>query len=651
MSNSNAKHILIGTAGHIDHGKTRLVGRLTGISTDRLPEEKSRGISIDLGFAHWESDGFMFGVVDVPGHERFVKNMVAGATGVNLALLVVAADDGVMPQTREHLEIMDLLGIRTGLVAITKIDLVEPDFVELVRAEIEELTAGTFLEGCPIVGVSAETNEGVEELKTLLTKVANDVVWPESHDLFRMPIDRVFSIAGHGTVVTGSVLSGDVEAGQTLDLHPKERAVRVRGVQTHGVQASESGARRRTAINLAGLKTEELLRGYELATPGYLRPTSRLLVELRCLSASPVVLKDRLEVNLHLGAAEASARIILRGTQLKPGERAYAELRLREPVVAAYGQTFIVRRISPAVTIGGGTVLDPFIPPGKRIREPRVAGASLHTASEIERLSYHLSQRDALDTSPLEAAWRVGVHPARYPDLIERLKADGALVPFGDPARKLSIHRDRLASLSESILRTIKQEIDRHQPRRSLPRNTLMTACRAITRPEVLDAAFEHLLKNKQLVLVGENVGLADAQVELTKNQRQTRDRILEAVNQGELTPPTTKELTTLLREPLEKLDVLLNLCVEEGILVKVSDLLFYTPAAIENARGLCEDLLQESGEATMSQLREAWGISRKFAVPLCEHFDALGITVRNEDVRVPGPNLGQSVLESSGGL
>ena len=262
---TDTQHVIIGTAGHIDHGKTRLVGRLTGIITDRLPEEKARGISIDLGFAHWQTDDFQFGVVDVPGHERFVKNMVAGATGVNLALLVVAADDSVMPQTREHLEIMDLLGVRTGAVVITKTDLVEPDFVELVEADIEELVQGTFLEGCPIVPVSSETGAGIDELKATIDRLAREIDWSAAQDVFRMPVDRVFSITGHGSVVTGSALSGEVHGGDILDLLPEGREVRVRSVQSHGTGVEEGGARQRTAVNLAGLKVDELARGMELA--------------------------------------------------------------------------------------------------------------------------------------------------------------------------------------------------------------------------------------------------------------------------------------------------------------------------------------------------------------------------------------------------
>jgi len=652
------KHLLIGTAGHIDHGKTRLVGRLTGIMTDRLPEEKSRGISIDLGFAHWEadvpepSDGadtsadpptgrrLQFGIIDVPGHERFVRNMVAGATGVNIALLVVAADDSVMPQTREHLEIMQLLGIETGVVAITKTDLVESDFVELVKADIEELVEGTFLDGCPIIPVSSETGEGFDELRQTILTAATKITQLGKNELFRMPIDRVFSIPGHGTVVTGSVLSGDVHAGETIELLPEQREVRVRSVQNHGQQTAEGSVRQRTAVNLAGLKTEELSRGLELATAGYLKPTRRLLVKLRSLSSSPLILKDRLELNLHLGTTETPARIILKGKLLKPGDEAFAELRIKEPVVAVYGQRFILRRISPALTVAGGKILDPCVPAHKRLKVIDTAGKALDSDSAIERLSFLLSHQDAVVDSPIEAVARVGVSTNDYTSLVEKLKAEGALLSLGRADRRLLIHRDRLNSLKGSVLRTIDAEIARNQPRRSLPRNTLITACREITQPDLLDAVFAFLLKTGELISIGENLGSSNSAVKLTKNQRQARDKILEAITTAGLAPPTTKELIDVTGQSLDKIKPLLNLCVEDGLLVKVSDLLFFVPEALEQARVLCENLFQETSQATMSELREAWGISRKFAVPLCEHFDAAGLTVRKDDVRIPGPNL-----------
>jgi selenocysteine-specific elongation factor len=640
------RHIIVGTAGHIDHGKTSLVKQLTGIDTDRLPEERARGISIDLGFAHFAAAGIHFGLVDVPGHERFVKNMVAGATGVDLALLVVAADDSVMPQTREHLEIMDLLGVTAGVIAVTKIDLVEPEFVELVQAEVAGEVRGTFLEGAPIVPVSSQTGSGIDQLKEALVAVARGREWASRGELFRMPIDRVFSIAGHGTVVTGSVLGGEVRAGDTLELLPEQAAVRVRSVQSHGEMVNESGQRQRTAINLAGIKTDEVRRGQELAAAGFLQPTRRLLVSIRSLSSAPIELKDRMQLALHLGTAETAARVILKGKSIEPGETGYAELRLARPIVAVWGQRFILRRASPALTVAGGRVLDPGVDTRRRIPDLAARAAPLETVDDEARLAAFLAERDEIDSSPLGAAWKVGVSPARYAELIARLTATGVLIPVGPRESKRVVHRGRLEAIAASVLKRIRVELQSHQPRRALPRRLFQTACQHLAPADLVEAAFEKLLKEKELVRVGENIGPADAQVQLSKNQIAVRAKMLDLIGQGGLTPPNLKELVQSLGQKTEQIQALLNLCVEDGLLVDVGDGLHYPRAALEGARLICQTTLAQYGAATMSQLREAWGVTRKYSVPLCEWFDARGLTTREGDLRRAGPELAKPLAE-----
>ena len=648
MTETALTHLLVGTAGHIDHGKTRLVGRLTGVNTDRLPEEKSRGISIDLGFAHFESGPFRFGVVDVPGHERFVRNMVAGATGINVAVLVVAADDGVMPQTREHLEIMDLLGIPCGLVALTKTDLVDPDMVELAQYDIEESVAGTFLEGAPIIPVSSETGEGIELLKAALVELCSGVELPETLPLFRMAIDRVFSITGHGTVVTGSVLSGDVHVGDQLELWPDGREVRVRSVERHGEHTDEAGCRQRTAINLAGVKQDEVARGCELATSGYLKPTRRLLVDLRVLSSSPLPVKNRCEVSLHLGTREVQARVIVKEVTLEAGQQGFAELRLNEPVVAAWGQRFILRRTSPAVTIGGGRVLDPAIPDLRRIRDITELARRLGHPLPGERLSVRLAQQDWIDPSDLTIASAIGAMPDDVKRLMDELRKSGTIVRIGGGDRSFEIHTDRLEALAKSVLRIITDEVVKHQPRRSLPKPTLLTACRGITGQNILEGVFAHLMQKKQLVQIGGNLGPVDLQVQLTKAQRKALEDILCQFNSSGATPPTSKELADSTGRKLAEIDQLLNLSVEDGLIVRVADGLFFTPQVLEKLRAQCEATIAETGPATMAQLRDAWGVTRKFAVPLCEYFDGLGVTLRDGDTRSAGPAIGLPLIESA---
>ena len=662
MKNSTTRYVIVGTAGHIDHGKTSLVRQLTGIDTDRLPEERARGISIDLGFAHFDFEDVHFGLVDVPGHERFVKNMVAGATGVDLALLVVAADDGVMPQTREHLEIMDLLGIAAGVVAITKIDLVAADFVELVQAEVQEHLRGTFLEHAPVVPVSSQTGAGIDRLKQALAEVARGRELTTRGDLFRMPIDRVFSVPGHGTVVTGSVMGGEVRAGDTLELLPDQLSVRVRGVQNHSEAVSESGPRRRTAINLAGIKIEQVHRGQELAVSGYLHPAQRLLVKLRCLASSPVALRDRMRLGLHLGTGETAARLVLKNRTIEPGETGFAELRVAAPIVATWGQPFILRRQSPPLTLAGGVVLDPALDMRVRIPDLAARGAPLDTPDEEARLSALLARRDEVDPAPGFAAWKAGINPGRYGELVERLSSSRALIPVGPgshvsgssvagsgapgDSRRL-VHRDRLEVLAAAVLKRVGQELKSHQPRRALPRKIFQTACRHLAASDLLDAAFERLLADKRLVRVGPNIGPADAQVQLSKNQIATRAKLLDLIQQAALTPPNVKELLVALGQKAESLTPLLVLCVEDGLLVEVGEGLFYPPAVLEKARAILQSTLTAHAQgATMSQFREAWGVTRKYSVPLCEWFDKNRLTVREGDLRRAGPALSTPIGE-----
>lgn len=633
------KSIIVGTAGHIDHGKTRLVGKLSGINTDRLPEEKARGISIDLGFAHFQAGDFQIGIVDVPGHERFVRNMVAGATGINVAMLVVAADDAVMPQTREHLDIMNLLGIQVGLVALTKIDLVDEDMVELARCDIEDNLSGTFLEGCSIVPVSSETGEGIDQLRETLLDICSNIQLPETLPLFRMAIDRVFSIPGHGTVVTGSVLSGDVHVGDSLDLWPEGREVRVRSVQRHGEQADEAGSRQRIAINLASLKHDEVSRGFELATPNYLKPTRRLLVDLKLLGNSPIGLKNRIEVGLHTGTREIPCRVILKGRRLEAGERGYAELRLSEPMVATWGQRFILRRISPAITLGGGTILDPHIPDLHRIRDVEAVAEQLASPVPAERLAARLQQRDSVSSTDLTLASSIGVMPDELQQLLSALRDDGKLLQLGRGDRAFEIHTDRLEALAGSVLRTIRNEVIRHQPRRSLPKPTLLTACRAITSLNLLEFILGYLVKKKELVELGSNLGPADLQVQLTKQQRRNRDELLNQITAGMLTPPMSKDLAKSLDLKLPDVEQLLNLWVEDAMLIRIGDGLYFTPEALNEARQRCLGQIKEHGPATMAELRDAWEVTRKFAVPLCEYFDSVGVTIRDGDLRSAGSN------------
>ena len=632
------RSVIVGTAGHIDHGKTSLVQRLTGRNTDRLPAEQERGISIDLGFAQWKTAQFQFGIVDVPGHERFIKNMVAGATGIDLALLVVAADDGVMPQTREHLDILDLLGVRGGLVVMTKIDLVDPDYQDLVEHEIRELVAGTCLSQSPVIRLSTATGAGWEQLISALQSAAAQLSHPPERSIFRMPIDQVFSITGHGTVVTGTVLGGQVARDDLVEVLPRRTTVRVRAVQHHGSGTAQAAAHRRTGVNLAAIKPDELHRGCELATPGYLQPSSRLLVSIKNLKHSPVDIKDRQTLRLHLGTSETTVRVILKGWRIGPGETACAELRLLRPVVAEYGQCFILRRASPSLTLAGGQILDPLLEPRLRLKELQAVGLSRQASDPSARLSalLEVSLRDQL--SHLEIACRIGIEPAAVGTLLEQLERQQVLYNWGTPGAPRWVHQHRIARLRETATRAINLVFAQHQPRRMLPLAILTSAVTQAVGEAYCGPLLNDLRSIGWLSCKGDLHGPAGLQVHLSKRQLELQRAALDVIQAAALAPPNLKELALELGQPLDKLGPLLELAIDNGHLVQIAEDLYFAPQALDKARRVSARLLTDPAGATVAQLRDAWQITRKHAFPLCEWLHAQQITERIGDTHFAGP-------------
>jgi selenocysteine-specific elongation factor len=626
-------HLILGTAGHIDHGKTSLVRRLTGVDTDRLPEEKRRGITIDLGFARLSLPGVEFGIVDVPGHERFVHNMVAGATGVDLAMLVVAADDSVMPQTREHLAILDLLGLRGGLIVLTKIDLVGTDELEFATEELREIVAGTFLENAPIVRVSNATGEGLERLTEVLGELARGYQRPASRRVFRLPIDRAFAVEGHGAVVTGTVLGGTATVGEIVSLEPSQSSVRIRRLQSHQSDLERVVAGQRAAVNLAGVKISDVQRGDELAVPGYLKPSRRLLVEFSALPHARRV-KDRQLLRLHMGTRETTVRVILKGGAIEPGERRFAELRAAEPILSDYEQRFIVRMLSPVETAGGGRVLDPNVPPFRRIRNLADAGSPLASANPRERLDAWLQEQEVGDSTPLEIACRLGIAPEEQPALVEQLLRDKKLVrlPNGAP-----IQRSRRERLGETIVVRCEREIRKRQPSRAIERAILLQACRRFASQPILEALIDDLIQREKLVRVGDKIGLPGRAASLTKNQQRTLDAMLKSALEQGNAPPLVSEHAKTLGVPVKEIESLAQVAVEDGKLVRVADGVYYDFTALERLAQMARERLAGGKTATVAELRDLWGVSRKHAVPLCEYFDAVGVTKRQGDVRMLG--------------
>ncbi len=636
-SEAPLRPLLIGTAGHIDHGKTTLVYRLTGINTDRLPEEKSRGISIDLGFAHFDVGSFRFGIVDVPGHERFIRQMVAGAANIDIAILVVAGDDGVMPQTREHLDILQLLDVQHGVIVITRCDLIDAEMRELVAEELRELVDGTFLESAPIVPVSGLTGEGIEDLKNSLCQVAGRIPDRSALPVFRMPIDRVFTLAGRGTIVTGSVLSGSVSSGDEVELLPEQRLVRVRGLQHHGQSVEQADAHRRAAINLAAIAVSEIHRGYELATPGVFTPTTRVLAEIVCLNTSNRPLRHRQVLTLHAGTTAVTVRLRLKEPLLMPGEKACADLRLKEPLVLAWGQRFILRS-SSSDTVGGGRIVD-GLPGRRRIRdlELRCAGAG-DSKPEIRIVSL-LEQQPSISSS--DAVQRLGLSLTHASELLQSMTIGKSPNVVYDKSSGHWISANWLRRLQKSLLRLIAEEIQRQSPRRLLPRSLAVSLCRNFDGVMHIPLAIEALLKSGELIQRADLVGIADQQVVLTKRQREVLDLLLQTIAANERTPPTHRELYTVTdRLSANDIEQLLKLCREDGTLVAVNQDLSYTPTGLESLRADLRTLFQTKPAVTLAEIRDTLQMTRKHVVPLAEFWDAQKFTIRNGDLRTAGPAL-----------
>ncbi len=637
MNPPTLRPLLIGTAGHIDHGKTTLVFRLTGTNTDRLPEEKSRGISIDLGFAHFDVGSFRFGVVDVPGHERFIRQMVAGAANIDIAILVVAGDDGVMPQTREHLDILKLLGVQHGVIVISRCDLIDAEMRELVAEELRELVEGTFLESAPIMPVSGLTGEGIDELKNVICQVAERIPDRSALPVFRMPIDRVFTLAGRGTIVTGSVLSGSVSSGDEVELLPEQRLVRVRGLQHHGQNVEQADAHRRAAINLAAIAVSEIHRGYELATPGVFTPTTRVLAEIECLNTSKRPLRHRQVLTLHAGTTAVTVRLRLKEPLLLPGEKASADLRLKEPLVLAWGQRFILRS-SSSDTVGGGRIVD-GLPGRRRIRdiERRCSGAG-DFAPEV-RIASLLEQQPSISSS--DAVQRLGLSLTNASELLQSMTIGKSPNVVHDKSSGHWISSNWLRRLQKSLLRLIAEEVQRQSPRRLLPRSLAQSLCRNFEGAIHIPLAIDALLKSGELTRRGDLIGIADQQVVLTKRQREVLDLLLQAIAAHERTPPTHRELFTVTdRLSPNDIEQLLKLCHEDGTLIAVSQDLSYTPVGLNLLRTDLRSLLQTKSAVTLAEIRDTLQMTRKHVVPLAEFWDAQKITIREGDLRTAGPAL-----------
>lgn len=636
------RQLILGTAGHIDHGKTALVRALTGVDTDRLPEEKQRGITIDIGFAHLELGDVQFGIVDVPGHERFIKNMLAGAAGVDLAMLVIAADDSIMPQTHEHLAILELLQIPAGIIVLTKCDLVDADWLDLVEDDARSLVRGTFLQEAPIVRTSAARDEGIDELKEALARAAASVRSRHAAGGFRLPVDRSFVLEGLGTVVTGTVWSGSVSAGDEVDWLPLRKKVRIRGIQSHGQSLASVSVGQRAALNLIGVHHTEIMRGHELATPGLLKHSRRITAHIRVLKNSPIALRHRGRLRVHLGTQEVLAGVrLLRGTTLEPGASGIVQLISSQPFISRGRQPLIIRAESPLVTMGGGLVLQCA---ADRISR-RDADAIDHLAEllsedEVSRANAVCRLFGSREFSAADLACELDVEVIRARELVDILRKQGVLVELKAPPRRhILIHVDHCTRLESRVLEVMRRLHEENPIEPSIPRQKVLQSLRYVSE-ELLTGVLARLMKSNRVVGGESAVALRDHAGQLTAAQAAARSEIVDLYRREAFTPPEPADLGKQFKLSGAEVRQLLSLMVHHGELVHISATIYLHQTWHEELLRRMTEALAEGAALTMAEIRDALSTSRKYALPMCEYLDRIGVTRRKGDYRSAGPAL-----------
>ena len=629
------KYTILGTAGHIDHGKSTLVKALTGTDPDRLKEEKERGITLDLGFASLDlPSGNRLGIVDVPGHEGLIKNMLAGIGGIDIVMLVIAADEGIMPQTREHLAICDLLHVKKGLIALTKSDAAEKDWLALVQEEIRDFVKGTFLEKSPIVPVSAKTGENLEALKQELDKLAKEVAPKSPNGILRLPIDRVFTMKGFGTVITGTLLSGTISQDQEVDILPKGTTTKVRGIQSHNQAAQRAVAGQRTAVNLQGIEKDQISRGDTIVTKGFFTTTRNVDASLSMLKQATRGIKTGTRIRFYNNTQESIGRAALVGTnELNPGDDGYVQFRLEQPVLIQHGDRFIIRFYSPMETLGGGMVLDPH----PRRHKTSTMADSVKNLSVLEKGS--LEEKLAIiiagrALAGMEEAAIIGSFAADKQEIttaLSTLAQKKAIVRVDN----LYVHTGQLALLEKKVLDLIAEFHKANSLKPGIDKEEVKGLLKARLHPRALSMAIDGLIRKKQVETEGSKLKLPGFKPAVGKDQGLYKDKIVEAIKKGGSQPPVREEFPALFGISDKDAKDLLKLLADEGRVVRINDSLYLDRAFLDAIRADLVKHLQEKKEIVVAEFRDIAKTSRKFAVPLLEYFDSQKLTQRVGDKRV----------------
>ncbi|MBF0411989.1 MAG: selenocysteine-specific translation elongation factor [Desulfamplus sp.] len=632
------KQIILGTAGHIDHGKTSLIRALTGIETDRLKEEKERGITIELGFASITlSDGNVVGIVDVPGHEKFVKNMVAGASGIDLVAMTIAADEGVMPQTREHMEICSLMGIKYGFVAMTKIDLVDEELMELAIEDIKGFTKGTFLENAPIVPLSSTTGEGLDLFRITLDKICNDIPERPFSPIFRLPVDRVFSMKGFGTVITGTLASGKVNIGENIMVFPSLITSKVRGIQVHGQSVESVSAGTRTAINFQGLDKDMVNRGDILSTPDTLRPSYMVDAYLHYLTSNVKSAKARTRVRFHSGTSEIMGNVILLDREeLMPGDTAPVQIRLETPVCCMNGDRFVIRSYSPVKTIGGGHILNPAPKKHRLFNQEIIQGLNALVENNPEQsISFFINQGGATGVLFDDLRIMTSIADKKLESFLQKMLAARQIIQT-DKDKRIFVHGDVVDKLSKDIVVKLQQYHQENPLKESMSKEELKSKFRAFRDKDskLFPLVVARLVKEATIVQEANSIRLSTHKVALKVDLQAVKEKIFNIYEKSGLTPPFFRDVCNELSvDPKIGRDVL-QMLIDEKRVIKTKDDLYFNFKAITDLEKQLVEFLNKSGEITTPQFKDMTGISRKYVIPIIEYFDSINLTIRVGDTR-----------------
>jgi selenocysteine-specific elongation factor len=630
------KQVILGTAGHIDHGKTSLVKALTGVDTDRLKEEKERGITIELGFTFFDlPSGIRLGIVDVPGHEKFVKHMVAGVWGIDFVALIIAADEGVMPQTREHLDICNLLKVKNGLIVLTKTDLVDRDFLDMVTEDVVDTVKDSFLKDAPIVPISSVTKEGIPQLVSVLDRLANDVAVRPSEGLFRLPIDRVFVMKGFGTVVTGTMVSGNLSVGETVEILPSGIEGKVRNLQVYNQSVEKAVAGQRTAVNLQGVETSAVERGNVLARPHTFTPTRLMDAYLEVLPSAPRPLKHRTTLRFHTGTSLAMASVfLLDRDDLAPGDGGFVQLRLGEPVVALPQDRFVIRGSSAIQTLGGGVVLDTHPVKHKRnVPEVLKDLGLLKDGSDEQLLIQHIVRSGMGGILQENLFDRVALPPRAIQDLLRKMVERGDLLVM-DPERMKVIDKGQVQHLKERVLQVLQEFHQRSPMKSGLAKEELRTKLPLEVDVKLFQILLNGLIQSKEVVLEKDKLRLPGHEIS-SVDEKGLVKRVEEAILKGDLQPPSSRELSEAWSEGEEDVRAALEHLVHEGVLIRIKGGMYFHRIPFERLKKELITHLKSHSEITTPQFKEMTAVSRKYVIPLIEYFDQIKVTLRLGDKRI----------------